>query len=384
MNQRTLRIPGTLKHKGEQSDASLKETAREHIERHPGLLFLTDVLRAVHASPEPLRGPAAFFDAFPPREVMDAFGERPDLRVRALKAMTGGPTALLRRLSAEAVATQIDLLAADDLPEAERSVRAEADRARSVHELYLQYVDPVDVATYLPAGTVWEYEAGGAWWSREATAGARSLMATELRSVRHHALLTDSEILDVLGDETFERYMPLTVRTALRSASRRAAAAGKPFTDSDLFAGAAGEKGGRDLVDELVANIPLPALRVVVDQVARILGLSAHEALTGPTKLPAAAPALAERVQGLAAPATADRIGPKPAATAGGLPPASAGKPAPAPAPTAKARPPAPPPARTAASKMEALAASLDATEVDGPPQPDDELAFIEEVPDRV
>ena len=152
MNQRTLRIPGTLKHKGEQSDASLQETAREHVERHPGLLFLADVLRALHAAPAPLRDPAAFFDAFSPREVMDAFGERPDLRVRALKAITGGPTALLRRLSTEAVASQIDLLAIDELPEAERSVRADADRALSVHDLFLKYVDPVDIATYLPAG----------------------------------------------------------------------------------------------------------------------------------------------------------------------------------------------------------------------------------------
>jgi hypothetical protein len=377
MNQRTLRIPSTLKHKGEQSDASHEETAREHVESHPGLLFLADVLRALHAASAPLRSPAAFCHAFPPREVMDAFGERPDLRVRALKAITGGPTALLRRLSTEAVATQIDLLAADDLPEAERSVRAEADRALSVHELYLKYVDPVDVATYLPAGTIWEYEAEDAWWSREATAGARSLMVAELRSIRRHAILTDSEILDVLGDETFERYMPLTVRIALRAAARRAAAAGKPFTDTDLFVSAGGDKDGRDLVDEIVENTPLPALRVVVDQVAQILGLSAQNAVTGPTRV--AAPALAERTHPV--PAPADRIGPKPAATTGGLAAANAGKPALDSA--AKVRPPAPPPPRAAASKMEALAAALDATEVDGPPQPDDELAFVEEVLER-
>jgi hypothetical protein len=375
MNQRTLRIPGTLKHKGEQSDASLQETAREHVERHPGLLFLADVVRALHASPAPVRGPAAFFDAFSPREVMDAFNERPDLRVRVLKALTGGPTALLRRLSMEAVASQIELLAADDLPEAERSVRAEADRALSVHELYLKYVDAVDLATYLPAGTVWEYEAEDAWWSGEATAGARALMAIELRSVRRHAILTDSEILDVLGDETFERYMPLTVRTALRAAARRAAAAGKPFTDSDLFAGAG---GGRDLVDEIVENVPLPALRVVVDQVARILGLAAQDAVTGPTRVAATAPA--ERPYAVSAPSTADRVGPKPAA-AGGLPQVSAGRPVPAPAP--KARPPAPPPPRAAGSKMEALAAAMDATEVDDPPQPNDDFAFVEELPER-
>jgi hypothetical protein len=373
MNQRTLRIPSTLKHKGEQSDASLQETAREHVERHPGLLFLADVLRALQASPAPLRASAAFFDAFPPREVMKAFGERPDLRVRALKALTGGPTALLRRLSTEAVATQIDLLAADDLPEAERSVRADADRALSVHELYLNYIDPVDIATYLPAEIIWAYEAQDAWWSREATAGARALMATELRSVRRHALLTDSEIFDLLSDETFERYMPLTVRTALRAAARRAAAAGKPFADSDLFTSAGGDKGGRDLVDEIVDNIPLSALRVVIDQVAQMLGLSAHNAVTAAERVPV--PALAER-------AIADRIGPKPSAGAGSLPPPNAGKAVPASA--SKARPPAPPPPRAAGSKMEALAAALEATEVDDPPQPDDELAFVEEVRERV
>ena len=383
MNQRTLRIPGTLKHKGEQSDASLQETAREHVEHHPGLLFLADVLRALHASPAPLRGPAAFFGAFQPRELMEAFGERPDLRVRALKAMTGGPTALLRRLSNEAVASQIILLAADDLPDAERTVRAEADRALSIHELYVKYVDPVDIATYLPAGTVWEYEAQDTWWTREATPGARSLMATELRSVRRHAILTDSEILDVLGDETFERYMPLTVRTALRTAARRAAAAGKPFTDADLFAGASGEKGGRDLVDEIVENIPLPALRVVIDQVAQMLGLSASDAASGPTRVSATAPVLAERAPAVQAPAVADRVGPKPAATAAGLPPAGAGKPVPAPASALKARPPAPPAPRAAASKMEALAAALDATEVEGPPQPDDDFTFVEDLPER-
>jgi hypothetical protein len=383
MTQRTLRITAPLKHGGEQSDGSLQEAAREHAERHPGLLFLADVLRALHAPPAPLRDAAAFFDAFRPRELMDAFGERPDLRARLLKAVTGGPTALLRRLSTEAVAAQIDLLAIDDLPEAERTVRAEVDRALSVHALYLKYVDPSDVATYVSPATVWAYEAQGGWWGREATPATRSLMATELRSIRRHAILTDSEILDVLGDETFERHMPLAVRTALRAASRRAAAAGKPFTDADLFAGAGGDKGGRDLVDEMVEHIPLSSLRVVVDQVAQLLGLSAQDAVTGgSTRVAASAPAPAERAPATPAPvATAARVGPKPAPAAAGLPPAGAGKPVPTPAPAAKITPPAPPPPRSASSKMEALAAALDAP--DGPPQPDDDFTFVEELPER-
>jgi hypothetical protein len=363
MDQRMLRILGTLKHKGEQSDASLQEAAREHVERHPGLLFLADVLRALHAAGEPLRSPAAFFKAFPPREVMNAFGERPDLRARVLKAITGGPTALLRRLSTEAVATQIDLLAAEDLPEADRSVRSEADRSLSVAEIYLKYADPLDIATYLPASAVWEYEIQDAWWSREATAGARSLMAAELRSVRRHAILTDSEILDVLGDEAFERYMPLAVRTTLRAAARRAAAAGKPFTDSDLFAGAGGENGGRDLIDEIVESVPLPALRAVVDRAAQMLGLTAQHVGAEP-----------ERIE------VAVRVGPKPVVAGVALPLAGAGRPIPFPAP--KARPPAPPPPRAAASKMEALAAALDAAEASAP-QPDDDFVVVEEIPER-
>jgi hypothetical protein len=378
MSQRTLRIPDTLKHKGEQSDGSLQETAREHVERHPGLMFLADVMRAVNA-PGGLRGPAAFFNAFPPRQVMEAFAERPDLRVRALKAITGGPTALLRRLSPEAVASQIDLLAADDLPEAERSVRAEADRALSVHELYMKYVDPVDVATYLPARTVWEYETQDAWWTREATAGTRALMAIQLRVIRRHGFMTDSEILDVLGDETFERHMPLAVRAALRTAARRAAAAGKAFTDVELFALGHSEKGGRDLIDEMVENIPLTALREIVDQTARMLGLTAHDAVAAPAKVTASAPAPAEPAAA-AAPAASTRVGPKPAAAVG-MPAASAPRPAPLPAPSPaaaqKARPPAPPPPRSTSSKMEELAAALDASE--SPPSPDDDFTFVEE-----
>jgi len=359
MSQRTLRIPGTLKHTGEQSDASLQETVREHVERHPGLLFLADVLRAVHASPA-LRTPADFFAAFRPRDVMEAFAERPDLRVRTLKAITGGPTALLRRLPGSEVASQLELLAAEDLPEAERMVRAEADRSLSLHELYLKYVDPVDLAAYVPAGVLWAYEARDAWWTKEAPAIARALTASELRSIRRHAIMTDSEILDVLGDETFERHMPLAVRTSLREASRHAASEGRPFTDSDMFARASG--GGRDLVDEMVESIPLPELREVIEQAARMIGAGGQDTGAEPAKIPITEAPLAAAQ---AAPAAA-RVGPKGAGT--GLPPVAAKN-----APGTKKGPPALPPPKSKTSASED-------TQSDGPPQPDDDLSFLEEV----
>src|SRR6476660_1572458 len=165
MTQRTLRIPGTLKHTSdEQTDVALQEKAREHVDRHPGIRYLADVMRALHAPSVPIRNAKAFFSAFAPREVMDALAQRPDLRVKLVKAITGGAPTLLRRLPSDALASQIDLLVIEDLPEAERSVRAESDRALAVHDLYVKYLDPLDVATYLPASTIWTYESHDDWW----------------------------------------------------------------------------------------------------------------------------------------------------------------------------------------------------------------------------
>ena len=168
--------------------------------------FLADILRALHGPIAPLRNAKTFYTAFAPREVMDGFAQRPDLRVKTVKAITGSPATLLRRLSSEALAFQIDLLAIEDLPESERSVRAEADRALSVHDLYFKYVDPADIATYMPMQSIWRYESQDNWWKWEPTAGVRALMTAELRSVRRHEILTDAEILDLLGDETLERH----------------------------------------------------------------------------------------------------------------------------------------------------------------------------------
>ena len=98
------------------------------------------------------------------------------------------------------------------------------------------------------------------------------LMATELRSIRRHGILSDSEILDLLGEETLEQHLSLAFRTGLRKVARRAAAAGKPFTDADLFAGPGAS--ARDLIDEMVDSVPMARLREVVAQAGRILGVS--------------------------------------------------------------------------------------------------------------
>src|SRR5436190_11295700 len=273
MNQRTLHNPGTLKHTSdEQTDVALQEKAREHAERHPGVGYLADVLRALHAPGAPMRSAKEFYSAFTPRAVMDALAQRPDLRVKISKAITGGAPTLLRRLPPEALASQVDLLVIEDLPVAERSVRAETDRALTVHDLYMKYLDPVDLATYLPPQSIWTYESHDSWWKWEPTAGTRALMAAELRSIRSHGILTDSEILDLLGEETLEHHLSLAVRTGLRKAARRAAAAGKAFTDTDMFAGPGG--GARDLIDEMVDTVPMAQLRELVIQAGRILGVS--------------------------------------------------------------------------------------------------------------
>jgi hypothetical protein len=376
MTQRTLRIPGTLKHTSdEQTDVALQEKAREHADRHPGVRYLADVLRALHAPGALTRSAKGFYSAFTPREVMEALAQRPDLRLKTVKAITGGAPTLLRRLSPEALASQIDLLVIEDLPEVERSVRAEADRALTVHDLYMKYLDPVDLATYLPAQSIWTYESHDSWWKWEPTPGTRALMATELRSIRRHGILADTEILDLLGEETLEQHLSLAVRTGLRKAARRAAAAGKPFTDADLFAGPGA--GARDLIDEMVDSLPMPQLRDVVAQAGRILGVSEMSDNEEPT---------AVRFGGSAKDAAAvptpigQRIGPKPTPAITPTPARLMGTPRTANDPTAT--PPPKPIAAVPPAKV-GRPAPIPA-DAGGPPEPDDDFAFLEEVSGRV
>jgi hypothetical protein len=254
-------------------------------------------------------------------------------------------------------------------------VRAETDRALTVQDLYMKYLDPADLATYLPAQSIWTYESHDSWWRSEPTAATRALMATELRSIRRHGVLTDAEILDLLGEETLEEHLSLAVRTGLRRAARRAAAAGKPFTDGDLFAFPG--SGGRDLIDEMVDSVPMAQLREVVAQSVRILGVSTLDDNEEPTAV-----TLGNSAKDAAAvPAPiGQRIGPKPTPAVTPAPSLVSGKPRPTNDRNATPPPkpiPAPPPAKGGRpAPLPADAA--------GPPEPDDDFAFLEEVSGRV
>src|SRR5689334_21229290 len=109
-------------------------------------------------------------------------------------------------------------------------------------------------------------------------------MAVELKSVRRKGILDDSEILDLIGDETLERDLPAIIRTRMRAAARKAGREGRPFTDTDLFGLVRSDLGARDLVDELVENIELSKLRRVVERAAEVLGL--REAANGASERP--------------------------------------------------------------------------------------------------
>src|SRR3954452_3038015 len=116
MERGTLRILATLKRGTEaRSEADLAKELRAHLAAQPGVRFLADVLAALHASPHPLRSPAAFYAGLPPRLVLPALTERPELRVRVVRAITGGAATLLRRLPPAELAGQIELLVNEDL-----------------------------------------------------------------------------------------------------------------------------------------------------------------------------------------------------------------------------------------------------------------------------
>jgi hypothetical protein len=278
MEKNGPRAPSTLKHTSEaRTEADLQKEMRTYVAVQPGVRWLADVLTALHGASQPLRSPRNFYSAFPPRLVLQALSERADLRVRLVRAITGGAPTLLRRLAPADLAAQIELLVAEDLPATERSLRAEEDRSLSVLDLYLKYLDPCDLAAYLPVTTLWEYESHDAWWTRDAAGPGRALMVAELKSIRKHAVLSDSDILDVLGDETFERDLPVAVRTGLRAAARKAAREGRPFKDADLFASVRSADGLRDLTDELADHVPLPMLRKVIARAAEVLGFGKEE-----------------------------------------------------------------------------------------------------------
>jgi hypothetical protein len=269
------RAPGPLKHPTEvTAEPELQKQQRGFLAANPGARFLVDVVTALHAPAQPMRDARAFHAAFSPQVVLQAFAARAELRVRLVRAITGGPPALLRRMAAEDLAKQVELLVAEDLPVAERSLRAEEDRALDVFQLYQKYLDPGDLASYLPSPLLWQYESQDQWWTRAATPASRALMTAELKSIRAHAILSDGEILDLLGDETLERDLPVAVRTRLRSAARRAGREGKAFRDVDLFSALRSDDGKQDLTDHLVEHVAAGTLRKVVARAAEVLGLA--------------------------------------------------------------------------------------------------------------
>ena len=322
------RAPGPLKHPAEvTAEPELQKQQRGFLAANPGARFLADVLAALHAPAQPMRDARAFHAGFSPQVVLQAFSARAELRVRLVRAITGGPPALLRRMAAEDLAKQVELLVAEDLPAAERSLRAEEDRALDVFQLYQKYLDPGDLASYLPSPLLWQYESHDQWWTRAATPASRALMTAELKSIRAHAILSDGEILDVLGDETLERDLPLAVRTRLRSAARKAGREGKTFRDGDLFGALRSEDGKQDLTDHLAEHVSAATLRKVVARAAEVLGLTQtspvaeslpRELTPPPVREPAApAPAAAAAPRNAATPAKGAPAAKLPAAVTG-------------------------------------------------------------------
>jgi hypothetical protein len=268
-----LRIPGVLQHpKGPRGDVDLQKEVRAHFDANPGVRFVVDALAALHAMPAPIRTAEAFVASLPPKVTMKAFEARADLRARVVHALTGAPQSLMRRMPLDAVIAQIELLVERDLPPEERAVRAEEDRNLTVPEIYLKHIDPMDLAAYVPPADLWAYERKDEWWSK-ASASSRRMMAAELKSIRKHRILTDTEILDLLGDDVFERDLPVKVRAALRGAARKAATEKRPFTDTDLFEHLRSQNGTRDLVDDLAESVSLAHLRKIVMRAATVVGL---------------------------------------------------------------------------------------------------------------
>ena len=232
ISQRTVGHPGTLKARKRRADSTSPLPGEGTGVRRPPSGVPISGGRAcarLHAPGRADARPRRVTQRFTPHERSDGGTSRSGqhLRVKTVKAITGGAPTLLRRLLSGRAARPRSTCSSPKSPRSGTMVRARptrAHRARPVHE----YLDPVDLATYLGPPSILDVRV------------ERRLVEVEAHRGYAHvdgdpaAERPASRDPDGLGDcgaarRGDARAAPARwlVRTGLRKAARRAAAAGK-------------------------------------------------------------------------------------------------------------------------------------------------------------
>jgi len=194
-----------------------------------------------HALEVGRRTPEDFIRHFPPKTIMEALAERPDLRSGVLVPTTGLKARIALKKTWES--------AGEDLQSA-------LDEGETKPAQIVESFAPDDRVSYLDARKVWAFLVEGQFWkvgAKDDKAGfavAQQHIAYLLDRALLEGLVTARDVVDALGIAELCNRLPRSEMATLFTAALERGRAGAAFTDKDLLAALPPAT--------LVQHVPLP------------------------------------------------------------------------------------------------------------------------------
>ena len=203
------------------------------------------------------RTPLDFIRHFPPRTIMEALAQRPDLRAGVLVPTTGLKSKIALKKSWQS--------AGDDLQSA-------LDEGETQAAAVVEAFAPDDRVLYLQDKKIWAFLIEGQFWKvtakddKAAFAMAQQHVAYLLDRALVDGLITPRDIVDGIGMNELCNRLPRSEMAALFTAALDGGRKGTPFTDKDLLATLP--------PSTLVQHIPLPHIyeTVIHARIANVHG----------------------------------------------------------------------------------------------------------------
>lgn len=210
-----------------------------------------------HAFQVGRRTPFDFIRHFPPRTIMEALSQRPDLRAGVLVPTTGLKEKIALKKTWQS--------AGEDLQSA-------LDEGETEPRAIVEAFQPDDRVTYLPEKKIWAFLVEGQFWKvgskddKAAFAMAQQHIAYMLDRALIDGLITPRDVVDGIGMNELCNRLPRSEMASLFTAALDGGRKGVPFTDKDLLATLP--------PSTLVQHIPLPHIyeTVIHTRIAKVHG----------------------------------------------------------------------------------------------------------------
>jgi hypothetical protein len=175
------------------------------------------------------RTPSDFLRSFPPRALMNALGDQPQLRAKILVATTGQHEKVAAKKSAASAGEDLEIALAEHI---------------ATEEAIVSLLEPDDRVRFLDNGRLWAFITEGEFWritSKDA-AVARDHILYILERARMEKLVTPRDIVDGIGIDVLVEALPNEDIARILSAALNEGRAGKPFGDERALAELPAEK----------------------------------------------------------------------------------------------------------------------------------------------